>query len=128
MRLNGSDAAITIFTDYHNFYYLLLRGSGRLAHFHALSPERNFGALGGFDDFDAGLEGVAEVGHVGNGEGAGKVGGDGVDGCNKPIGTILTTFIAWKGSVRNEDLTRFMICRLGILPGLKQPRRLSHSI
>ena len=55
----------------------------------ALSPKRNFGALGGFGNFDAGLEGVAEVGHVGDGEDAGKVGGDGVDGCNQPIAAFL---------------------------------------
>jgi mRNA-degrading endonuclease toxin of MazEF toxin-antitoxin module len=30
--------------------------------------------------------------------------------------------------VRNEDLIRSIICGLGILPGIKQPRRLFHII
>ena len=45
--------------------------------------------MGGFGDFDAGLEGVAEVGHMGDGEDAGKIGGDGIDGCNEPIAPFL---------------------------------------
>ena len=36
----------------------------------------NLGALVCFDHFDAGLEGFFEVGNMGDGENAGKVGGD----------------------------------------------------
>jgi hypothetical protein len=32
------------------------------------------------------------------------------------------------GGLRNEDLIRSIICGLGILPGIKQPRRLFHII
>ena len=60
--------------------------------------------MGGFGDFDAGLEGVAEVGHVGDGEDAGKIGGDGVDGRNKPIAAFL--ILGAEAFVYNEHLQR----------------------
>ncbi len=47
-----------------------------------LNTKRELRTRIGFGDLNAGLEGFAEVGHVGDGENAGEIGGDRVDGGN----------------------------------------------